>query len=80
MASDYRLEFEFMTWVASHPYTELFLFFAFIAGMYMIFIPRVLRKINEGSQGKQPLPKIVILFYIMTAFAIVELIISFIHG
>ena len=67
------------TWFISHPYAVLFIICMLLAGVYIICRPRISRKADDGDQGKHPLGKIVIYFYILTAMAIVALIVNLIH-
>jgi hypothetical protein len=78
MSADNGLKLQ--SWVILHPYTTLFLFFAIIVCMYIMFLPKVYRKANEGNQGKRSLPRILIYFCIANVLAIVILIISCFRG
>jgi len=63
-----------------HHYTLLFLFFIFIVGVYVVFLPRISQKMNKGGQGKHPLPKVVVYFCIMTVLAVLSLVINYLRS
>jgi len=71
---------KYQAWQISHPYAVPLLFFIFVIVMYIIFLPRAFRKMNEGGQGKNLLRIRLIVFCVATVMAIVALIISFFRG
>jgi hypothetical protein len=68
------------TFFLLHPYTVLFLISILLVAIYIIYLPKASRKTNEEGRGKHPLRKIVIYFYIITAMAIVSLLVSYLRG
>jgi hypothetical protein len=64
-------------WVQMHPYTMLLLLFIFFVGMCLISHRRISRKINGGNLLKHPLGRMLLYFYILTALAIVFLLVNY---
>jgi hypothetical protein len=78
MSTDYQLKLQ--TWSISHPYALLSLFFIFVIVMYIIFLPKLFRKMSEPGPGKRWFRNMLLYFCIVNAMAIVSLLISYFRG